>query len=332
MAGEDWTPGRLLEVSGSYWKTCALHAGVRLDLFTLLDGESLTAAEVAQRAGASAKGMGMLLNALSAMGLMVHGGDRYRSTDAARELLSSRSERYLGYIILHHANLMGSWSRLHEAVVEGHPTRERAAEGGEEEREHFLMGMFNLAMGLAPTLVPQVDLGGRRRLLDVGGGPGTYAIQFCLHNPGLRATVFDLSTTRPFAEKTIRRFGLGDRVEFAEGDFLEAPLPKGFDAAWLSHILHGEGPSGCQTIISKAVASVVPGGLILVHEFILEDTMDGPLHAALFSLNMLLGTESGQAYSEGQLRAMLEAEGVRDVRRLAFRGPNDNGILVGTVR
>lgn len=332
MAGEDWTPGRLLEVSGSYWKTCTLHAGVRLDLFTILDGEAMTAAEAARRAGASVRGMGMLLNALTAMGLMVHEGDRYGSSDAARELLSTRSERYLGYIILHHANLMGSWSRLHEAVAEGQPVRERASAGDEAGREHFLMGMFNLAMGMAPTLVPRVDLAGRKHLLDLGGGPGTYAIQFCLHNPGLRATIFDLSTTRPFAERTIKRFGLGERVDFAEGDFLEDPLPKGFDAAWLSHILHGEGPAGCQTIIRKAVASLTPGGLILVHEFLLEDTMDGPLHPALFSLNMLLGTEAGQAYSEGQLRAMLEVEGVRDVMRLAFRGPSNNGILVGTVR
>ena len=76
------------------------------------------------------------------------------------------------------------------------------------------MGMFNMAMNTAPRLVPLADLSGRRRLLDLGGGPGTYAIHFCRHNPDLQATVFDLPTTRPFALKTIERFGLGDRVGF----------------------------------------------------------------------------------------------------------------------
>ena len=331
MDEADWTSGKLLECSGSYWKTCALHAGAQLDVFTLLDGEWLTSAEVAARLGGAERSVAMLLNALAAMGLLLHSEGRYGCAPWAGEFLSKRSERYLGYIILHHANLMASWARLHESVISGRPVRESASRRDEEEREHFLMGMSNLAMGIAPGLVPQIDLTGRKRLLDLGGGPGTYAVHFCLHNPGLSAAVFDLPTTRPFAEKTIARFGLDQRVAYLPGDYLEDPIPGTFDVAWLSHILHGEGPEGCRTILHKAVAALDPGGIILIHEFILDDTMDAPLHPALFSLNMLLGTESGQAYSEAQLRQMLEAEGVLDVRRLAFRGPNDSGILAGVV-
>jgi hypothetical protein len=74
-----------------------------------------------------------------------------------------------------------------------------------------------------------------------------------------------------------------------------------------------------------------PGASIVIHDFILDDSMAGPLFPALFSLNMLLGTESGQSYSESQIRDMLSAAGVKNIRRLAIQSPNDSGIIIGTV-
>jgi len=193
------------------------------------------------------------------------------------------------------------------------------------------MGMFNMAMGLAPRIVPVIDVSNRQHLLDLGGGPGTYAIHFCLNNQNMKATVFDLPTTRPFAEKTIQQFKLADRIDFMDGNYLEDPVEGRYDVAWLSHILHGEGPDDCRRIIQKAVDALEPGGMIIIHDFILNNSMDGPLFPALFSLNMLLGTESGQSYSEEQIQDMLTAVGVRDIRRIAVQSPNDSGIILGFV-
>ena len=102
-----------------------------------------------------------------------------------------------------------------------------------------------------------------------------------------------------------------------------------FDAAWLSHILHGEGPEQAQEIIGKAVLALKPGSKIFIHEFILNDTMDGPLFPALFSINMYLGTPDGQSYSETQLSEMLKSHGVKNIQRLSFVGPTQSGILSG---
>jgi SAM-dependent methyltransferase len=189
--------------------------------------------------------------------------------------------------------------------------------------------MFNLANQLAPRIAPAMDLGRRRRLLDLGGGPGTYAIHFCRHNPALSAVVYDLPTTRTFAESTIARFELTDRVTFMAGNYHLEPVPEGFDVAWLSHILHSDGPQGCATILRKAVAALEPGGILLVQEFILNDAKDGPLFPALFSLNMLLGTPTGQSYAEGELATMLAAAGLAEIRRLPVELPNGAGIMVG---
>jgi cyclopropane fatty-acyl-phospholipid synthase-like methyltransferase len=191
--------------------------------------------------------------------------------------------------------------------------------------------MYNNASGLAPRITGEIDLSARRHLLDLGGGPGTYAIHFCQANPGLRATVFDLPTTEPYARRTIQRFGLSSRIDFRPGDYLHEAVPGTYDAAWLSQILHSMGPEHCRTVLQKAVSVLQPGGLILVHDFLLNDPHDGPLFPALFALNMLVNTEEGRSYSEAEVRDMLTQAGVRDIRRLPFRGPTDSGILSGTV-
>jgi len=120
-------------------------------------------------------------------------------------------------------------------------------------------------------------------------------------------------------------------VDFADGDYHGDPVPGGFDVAWLSHVLHGDCPEAAARIIARAAEALEPGGLLLVHDFILDDSGDGPLFAALFSLNMLLGTEGGQSYTQGEIGDMLAAAGARDIRRLDFRGPTDSGILCATV-
>ena len=329
MTVRQWTPGELLEISAFYWKTAVLHAAVKLDVFTAIGDGQLTASEISRQLNASQGGAERLLDALVAMELLLKVDGTYANLPSAQNFLAKNSAQYIGHIIMHHHHLVESWSKLDQAVQSGKPVRSRSSFSKEEWRESFLMGMFNMAMGLAPKLVPQIDLSTRKHLLDLGGGPGTYAIHFCLDNPGLRAEVYDLPTTRPFAEKIIKQFNLSDRINFIDGNYLTDPIEGAYDVAWLSHILHGEGPEACRMMIQKTVDALDPQGSIIIHEFILNNNMDGPLFPALFSLNMLLGTDSGQSYSEQQLTDMLLAAGVKNIRRIPLISPNDSGLLVG---
>ena len=328
----NWTVPELLQLSGSYWGACALHAAVRLDVFTRLAAGPATTDGLAAALGAAPRGVERLLEALAALGWVTRADGIWSATPFAAQHLDRTSPGYVGHIISHHHLLMDSWARLPEAVTAGAPVRERSSHIDDPHaRESFLMGMYDLASRLGPQVAAAVDLGGRRRLLDVGGGPGTYAIHFCLANPGLAAVVCDLPTTRDFAERTIARHGLQERVAFVAADFDDGPLPSGCDAAWLSHVLHGEGPAGAAALLRKAAAAVGPGGLLLVQEFILDDDRLGPPHPALFGLNMLVGTPEGQSYSGAELAAMLRAAGGDDVRRLPVDLPNGAGILAATV-
>lgn len=325
-----WNAERLLRTSGSYWEACTLHTGVSLELFTRLGEERLTARDLASKIGGSVRGVTLLLNALTAMGLLIKQDDRYGNTAEGKVLLIKESPRYCGSLILHHAVLINYWSKLAQAVTSGQPVKKEPYKD-EDERETFLMGMFNQAMASAPQIAGQIDLSGRRRLLDLGGGPGTYAIHFCIANPGLKAAIFDFPESRSCALRIVRQFNLEDRIDFQEGNYLEEEIGGSYDVAWLSHILHAEGENHCKQIIQKTISVVEPGGLIIIHDFILDDTQDYPLFPALFALNMLINTQQGQSYSETQIKDMLCKAGLKDVKRLPFRGPNDAGIICGTV-
>jgi len=331
MRGQDWNPASLMKASGAYWQSCAIHSGVELGIFTAVHSEAMTADVLAQRLGCSPRGMETLLTALCALGLLRKEGERYVAADAARQYLSEQSPEYFGHIILHHQHLVPAWSKLSEAVRSGSNTRESSQRTGDMvQREHFLLGMFNVASQQAKAIAATLDMRSRTRLLDLGGGPGTYAVHFCLQNPQLSATVYDLPTTRPFAEKIIARYKLAQRIQFMEGDFLRDAVHGRYDVVWISQVLHSMDDASSAAVLEKAARVLTPGGLLLIQEFVLNDTQDGPAHPALFGCNMLVGTESGKAYTEKELLDLLRRIGATDVRRLDLDLPMGCGIVSGS--
>ena len=332
METKNWTPADIMRLSTQTWANCALQAAVNLDLFTRLDRDkSLTVAELAAALGCEARATGMLVTALIALNFLEEEGGRLGLTEASRRYLSADSENYQGFTIKHMSNIMRGWISLDKSVRTG-----TQAEGflpitteDEGEREAFLMAMFNVAVGQADLVAGAFDLAGRRRLLDLGGGPGTYAIYFCRHNPELKAVIFDRPTTERFARTIIKRFELAPRVDFVGGDFTQDALPQSFDAVWLSQVLHGESPEEAAKLVRRAAGSLDSGGVMGIQEFILGDDRRGPAQPALFALNMLLQTPGGQAYTHGELIEMMAKAGLRDIQRLTADLPPGCGILTG---
>ena len=107
-----WHPGTLLETSGSYWKTCTLHTGVNLDVFTVIGKKSLSVDDICKKTDTDPRGMSVLLNALSAMELIIKTGSLYSNSSPALTFLSKDSQKYIGFMIMHHHYLMESWSKM----------------------------------------------------------------------------------------------------------------------------------------------------------------------------------------------------------------------------
>ncbi len=326
----DWNADTLLKISGACWQSFVLQAAVQLDIFTTLGNSSCRSGELAEKIHADQRALAMLLNALAAMGLLIKRGDVYENTEASRQFLVKGSKEYVGYLIAHFRYTVDVWAGLADSIKTGKP-RQADHEITDDQRENFLMGMHTLASALAQEVADCIDLSTCTKLLDLGGGPGTHAVHFCLANPQLKAAIYDLAESEPYARRIINEFSLSDRIEFIAGDYLHENISGTYDAAWLSHILHGEGPDECIAILKKTAAALQPGSKLFIHDFILHDTLDQPLFPAVFSLNMLVNTARGQSYSESQFRDMMTEAGVQQITRLPFSGPNDSGIMCGIV-
>jgi len=173
----------------------------------------------------------------------------------------------------------------------------------------FILGMENVSRRSSEEVAAAVDLGGCRRLLDLGGGPGTASIVFARANPGLACTVFDLPGPVGIARERIAAAGLEDRIATVAGDFLADPLGEGFDAVYISNILHMLGPDVCVDLFRRAAGALAEGGRILVKDFLLDESRTSPAYAAQFSVNMLVGTARGRSYTRGEVAGQLAAVG-----------------------
>ena len=137
MSTQEWNPGQLLELSGYYWRTCTLHAAVKLDIFTTIGDQALTSQEITEKLKVKNRGLERLLNALTAMALLSKKSNKFSNSPAGRNFLSKDGSHYIGYIIMHHHHLMESWSQLDQAVKTGQPVRKRASSSDEERRKVF---------------------------------------------------------------------------------------------------------------------------------------------------------------------------------------------------
>lgn len=322
-----WNPAKLLETTGSYWQGAALQAAIRLDIFSHLSAAARSASSLAKVLECDTRALAMLLRALTALELLVEEPDGYRCPEPLCKWLNESSSQYLGHIIRHQHHLVESWSHLDQAVRSGQPQRHPSSYAEAELRRDFLLGMHNLSSLLAPQLVPLIPLQNPRTLLDVGGGPGTWSLHFCQQHPELRATVFDLPSSEAIFRENIANSPVAERLNFVAGDFLQQPLGNGFEVAWLSQVLHGEGPEDAATLVRHAATALTSGGTLLIHEFILNDQNAGPVYPALFSLNMLLGTERGQSYSEAEISAMCQAAGLVNIERIALPEQQKSGVI-----
>lgn len=313
----------LTDVMHGYWKSAILFAAVEAGLFEVLAEGPQTAGEVAERAGTDPRATTMILDALAALKLVEKLEDVYSNTPIAERYLVSDSPAYQGNIIRHNVHMWPSWGDLPYVLKHGAPRREGpklAAPTSEQRTEAFIRGMYEAGAPLAEALMSQIDLSGVRRLLDVGGGPGSYCFSAARRNPELRATVFDLPDTLKVTRKFIREHEMEGRVDTVAGDFTKDDLPSGYDLVILSQVLHSYPPPVCKAVVGKAARALNSGGRLVVNEFALDETRTQPVSAALFSVNMLVNTEGGSAYTRSEITGWMRDAGITDIEEMDLAG------------
>jgi SAM-dependent methyltransferase len=311
----------LSEKHWQYRATRVLLTAHQLGIFTALR-QSKTAAEAAAAVKTDADMTERLLIACCAQGLVRCDNGRYWLTQLARDTLLPESPRYMGGVLDHGESLWWSWSGLTETVRTG---GQAEAPSPPEHyvshwHSHFIWAMHGIAAnGAGQFLARQIGLNGRKRLLDVGGGPGTYSIILCQRFPNLKAVVWDLPETLIITRENVEKFGLADRITTQAGDWDRDEFGTGYDTLMMSNVLHGAG-SQAEMKLAKAGRALKPGGLLIIHDFLLNNDKSGPLLAALF--NIMVG-----AYTVDELLDVVRKAGFSDVSLVASDPRRGSGIV-----
>jgi len=324
VKGRRDTPGAesIFRITHGYWSAKAVLTAARLDVFSAIGSRERTASQVAATLKLDPRGTELLLNALAGLSLLTKQGERFANAPVAARFLVNSSPEHVGPMLWHQDNQWAAWGRLAEVVRVGKPVSpdrapadERAGREADSRRE-FTLAMHVNSLPRARRLAKRLDLRGRRHLIDVGGGAGTFAVEFCRRHRSLAATVLDRPETRRFARDLIRQSGMQQRMRFVGGDFNETELGGPYDVALLSNVIHSEGPVNVQGLFARVFDALLPGGLIVVVDFFLDPARTRPTAASLFALNMLVHSDAGRSYSAAETRAWLRAAGFKRCRFL----------------
>lgn len=333
MSGEEVRvdPGAIMDMSTAFWRSQVLLTANRMGVFECLAEGPLALDDLCARLGTQPRPTRLLLNAMVALDLARKDTAGFANSVAGAAFLVPGGPGYLGNAIRYSDNLYATWGRLQEALRSGEPQLAAEAYTGDDAKltRDFVYAMHDRALGIARVLVELVDLGGRKHLLDVGGGPGTYASMFAQRFADLRATVLDLPGVIAHASEIIASLGVGDRVDTLAGSYHEIPFPKGNDAVLISGVLHRESPEGCAALIAKAADCLDRGGLLVISDVFADAGGAGPEFATLFGLNMMLTAPNGGVHADQEIADCMRTQGFGEIGIVPFPPPLPHRIVTG---
>jgi predicted O-methyltransferase YrrM len=309
------SPEDIKELANSFRESRVLLSAFELKIFTVLDKHMMTSEEVSNKINADSRATERLMNALCAIGILKKVKGKFYNSDLSSKYLIEGKPEFMGN--LYHTNhLWNTWSFLTESVLQG-----SSFKGNQNKRERenwveaFIAAMHYRGVNQGKILSMMIDLSKVKKMLDVGGGSAAFSMEFVKKNPSIRAVVFDLPHVIPLTKNYVSEAGLLDKFEFIEGDYLTDKFEKGYDLILLSAIVHSNSYEQNKMLVKKCADALNKNGTIILSDFIMNEDRTQPVHGALFSINMLVGTTSGDTYTEKEMREWFESAGLSKIER-----------------
>lgn len=290
---------------------------VEFDFFTWLAGrESTTEAEICEHFGFAARPVDVMITLFAANGYVARRGEQLLATQTAREFLVAGSPWFLkpyydslsdrpvlkDFITVLKTGKPAHWGSSESEKDDWHAAMER-----DDFAEMFTAAMDCRGLLLGQHLAKKLDLGGRQRLLDIGGGSGIYACVLAELNPGLRATVLEKAPVDGIAKRAIEKRGCGESVDVFTGDMFADEFPAADVHLW-SNVLHDWDTPEVEQLLARSASQLAPGGMIVIHEALINREKTGPLPEAEYSA-LLMNVTQGKCYSVGEYEKILMALG-----------------------
>ncbi len=309
---------QLQEMMRGFWHSRILFIGQELGIFDLLAGKPQGVKPVVKALGTDERATEIVLNALTALGFLIKENNKYAVSPAYSDYLVTGGRRDLTSMMAHLRHMWDSWEQLDDTMKTGRPSRDVATQHNlamsEEMTRHFIQAMHQNGQPMAAEVARRLDLAKVNRVLDVGGGPGTYCLDLAKKKNSLHAVVFDRQVPLEVARKNISEAGLAERVTTQVGDALQDDFGTGYDLVIMSQLIHAFSPAECEMSIRKAAQALNPGGALVINEFALNEDKVSPPYAAIFAVNMLANTEGGRTYTIGEISAWMRKAKLKDIR------------------
>lgn len=301
----------LVELASAYWRSFALNAGVELEIFPALAAMERSAEGLAGELDLSEPHLRALLDSLAGMDLLTKRGDRYGLHPDQRDRLDPTSPDCMLEAFRFNADLAGLWLKLPDCVREGRPALpDNPHLGGDAERtRRFVRGMHSRAGIMARGLLPCLRPAPGSRILDVGGGPGTFSLKLAERDPTLRITVLDLPPVARAAEAIHADHPAVERLTFLGGDYHTADYPGDQDLVLYCGAAHQEPEESLSGLFDRMRGALKPGGELAVVDLMLDSDRTTPAYSALFELNMMLMRPRSRVHATDRILNLLETAG-----------------------
>jgi hypothetical protein len=324
---------QLMSLASGHAEARIVQSAVELDIFDALEPGPLSAAAAAAKLQLNEHAFELLLNALTALGLLEKLNNEFSLTEISRRHLLRSSPGYVGAMIGFDAMLWRDWEKLPEAIRTGSPTRSpNMYQADPRETAVFIKAMDSLvrARGDTEVLAQVIDWFNIGTLLDIGSGPATYPIALCQRFTQLRATIVDLPGTLKMTEAFVADANLTARIQLIPADYRSDAIPGKYDAIFLSNIIHGENFARNAALIHKLAASLNPRGRLIIKDHVLDDSRAEPAVGAIFSLLMLLTTDGGRCYSFAEIETWMKRAGLTRVERIDLPQPLTSSLVIAS--
>jgi SAM-dependent methyltransferase len=310
MAKKRWTVERLRSET-CYWRSCVLLTAAHLDLFDCLGNRGKTPAALAAHFGGNPTGWETFLNALCAMGLLRKHRGAYSNTPFAMRHLNHREAVRL----LPSYDALRKCADLAPALLSGkRPALQLPFSSNRTQAQRLLASLDLDAREIAPFLSRKLPLKRSRTLLDVGGGLGTYSVAFCQRYAHLQATVVEHPKIAPLTRHAVREADMTQRIRVVGVDIVRQPLPRGFDVALLSNVLHAHGARENRSLLLKLHRALKPRGHLIVRDVFMHRDGTAPQWGTLFSVLLFLHTPRGRCYSVDEILQWLREAGFARIK------------------
>lgn len=306
-ASKQPSPVLFFQTINAHQQTEALKAAIELEVFTAIGEGNTSAADIAKRVGASERGVRILCDFLTILGMLTKQDNKYGLTLDSSVFLDKRSPAYIGGAteFLASPKLTAGSRDIAGAVRRGGTTMEDDGTVGPDNPVWvtFARAMAPMMAMPAQLLAGLVDPQADRNLniLDIAAGHGLYGLAFAAKNPQAEITALDWSAVLEVAKENAAKAGVSDRYKTIEGSAFDVDFGTGYDLILLTNFLHHFDPPTNETLMRKVHAALADGGRAVTLEFVPNDDRVTPPESATFAMIMLASTPSGDAYTFAEL-------------------------------